>query len=481
MRYLLLALTVALAACGRPDRNNSQPSGTQSGSAAISGPQSLVLRVARAGGPPRVYLYQRADSTVWSSTDPAPTPADVLAFDEENGSVAYVDNKGRPVLLELRLGTITVTSEKKLTDLASANGSIIYGISGGEVVRMTPTGEWSYKPPRAPKAIFPENNGSLLIAAGEGANTRLYKLFPPDPKILDSLTFPVASRTFRTQLGDRIYLAVDSGLVVLRTRTMDWAPLVPFTEPISMIASTPSGDRAFVLTRSRTQISVVDRFQDKVTGTLDLPGKADDLRVDPFGRYLLAHSADKDSIWVVAIGTERVIGGLKGAWRSDLPFVGYDGAVTVASGADVIMYDGETLNQLRRVAGGAADFWFPFLWDGFRPRFAALDEPARFDSVRVDTTAMDSLVSRDTAAADTVAANAPKGFIVSFAAFLAEDRAKELADQIDVDGQKARVVSSAREGTIIYRVILGPYTTKDDAERAGKVSGHSYWVYEGSQ
>jgi len=173
VRYSLLAvaLSVTLAACGRPDRSNSQPSGTQSGSAASSGPQSLVLRVARAGGPPRVYLYQRADSTVWSSTDPAPTPSDVLAFDEENGSVAYVDNKGRPVLLELRLGTITVTSERKLTGLASANGSIIYGIADKEVLRMTPTGEWSYKPPRAPKAVFPENNGSLLIAAGEGSSS----------------------------------------------------------------------------------------------------------------------------------------------------------------------------------------------------------------------------------------------------------------------------------------------------------------------
>ena len=155
MRFTLLALTVALAACGRPDRSNSPPSGTQSGSAAISGPQSLVLRIARAGGPPRVYLYQRADSTVWSSTDPAPTPSDVLAFDEENGTVAYVDNKGRPVLLELRLGTITVTSEKKLTGLASAKGSIVYGISGNEIVRLTLTGEWSFKPPRVPKATSP--------------------------------------------------------------------------------------------------------------------------------------------------------------------------------------------------------------------------------------------------------------------------------------------------------------------------------------
>jgi hypothetical protein len=479
VRFSLLALSFALAACGRPDRSTPQASSTLASSATFSGPQALVLRIARAGGPPRVYSYQRLDSTVWASTDPAPTPSQVLAFDDENGSVAYEDTKGRPVLLELRLGTITVTSERKLTGLASANGSVLYGIAGPEVVRMTPTGEWSFKPAKTPKAVFPQNDGSLLIAIGEGANTRLLKLFPPDPKVLDSLTFPVAARTVRTQLGDRLYLAVDSGLVVLRTRTMDWAPLVPFTEPISVIAATPSGDRAFVLTHSRTQISVVDRFQDKVTGTLDLPGKAEDLRVDPLGRYLLARAADKDSIWVVAIGTERIIGGLKSTWRPDLPFVGYDGAVAVASGADVLLFDGETLKQTRRIAGGATDFWYPFLWDGFRPRNAALDEPARFDSVRIDTTATDTVAARDSAGTDTT--NAVRGFIVSFAAFTTEDRAKELADRVTVGGDHARVVASTRDGVTIYRVILGPYPTKEDAEKAGKDSGHSYWVYEGSQ
>ena len=179
------------------------------------------------------------------------------------------------MLLELRLGTITVPSNKKLTGLASANGSAVFGIaSNGEVERMTATGDWSVKPPLPARTVFPQPDGALLIAVGSGANTRLLKMFPPETRVLDSIEFPVASRTTRTQLGDRLYLAVDSGLVVLRTRTMDWGPSVPFSEPISVMASTPSGDRIFVLTASRNQISVVDRYRDKVTSVFDLPGKA---------------------------------------------------------------------------------------------------------------------------------------------------------------------------------------------------------------
>lgn len=440
------------------------------------------MRVPKSGGAPRVYGYPKVDSLVWASTDPAPTPVEVLAFDDNSGSLAYTDARGRPVLLELRLGTIAVSS-KKLSGLASADGTAIYGISEkGDVVRVTPTGEWTYKPPQPANALFPQPDGELLISVGSGAKRRLLRIVPPEGRIRDSVPFPVASRTARSQISDRLYLAVDSGLVVFRTRTMDWAPPIPFEEPIAVMASTPSGDRVFVLTDARKSIAVVDRYRDRVTAVVQLPAKADDLRIDPFGRYLLARAAEGDSIWVVAVGTERLIGGIRGAWRPDLPFVGPDGAVAVASGADVIFYDGETLKPRSRVRGAADEFWHPLVWDGFRPRAASLDEPVRFDTSVVgapDTTAPAvSAVTVDTTVGDTTAGAVP-GFIVSFAAFLAEDRAKELAARIRVGGETARVVATRRGDATIYRVVLGPFLTREEAEHAGRESGHSYWVFEG--
>lgn len=493
--YSRAFVALALIACGRPDRSNT-PSSTQSGSVAVAraGPQALVLRVPRGGGAPRVFSYPRADSAVWTATDSAPRPAEVLAFDHEGGNIAYVDTRGRPVLLGLRLGEITVASTKKLTGLASADGRSIYGIAAnGDVLRMTPTGDWTFKPPQPASAVFPQPAGGLLVAIGRGANTRLISLYPPEARIRDSIAFPVATRTVRTQLGDRVYLAVDSGLVVLRTRTMDWGPTIPFDEPIARMASTPSGDRVFVLTDSGRQISVVDRFRDRVTARINLPVKAEDLRIDPFGRYLLARAAKGDSIWVAAIGTQRVIGGIRGTWRSDLPFVGYDGTVAVADGADVVLLDGETLKPRSRIKAGAQDYWYPFLWDGFRPRAASLDEPVRFDSFALDTVRRDSLglpIGGDSTVitsppptpptrSDTVV-TAPRGFMVSFAALLSEDRAKEMAARIHVGGENARVIATtSREGATIYRVVLGPFLSHDEADRAGKESGMSYWVYEG--
>ena len=483
MRVLLLPLALAFVACGGPDRPPA--AGTQAGSASATtaGPQALVLRIPRAGGTPRVHRYPRIDSLVWSTEDKVPAPAEMLAFDDENGIMAYEGSRGRPVLLDFPLGTATVQSTKKLTGLASANGRATYGIAAnGDVVRLTASGEWTYKPPRPARSVYPQHDGGLLIASGTGANTRLLKIFPPDKTILDSIDFPMAQRTVRTQLGDRLYLAVDSGLVVLRTRTMDWAPPVHFEKPINVMASTPSGDRVFVLGDTNTRISVVDRFRDRVTAEFDLPGKADDLRVDPLGRYLLAHATDSDSLWVLAIGTQRVIGSLKSTWRVDLPFVGYDGAIATAAGNDVVMFDGETLKQQSRVPGGARDIWFPIQWDGFRPRAASLDQPVTFDSIIIDSTPPDTLAPRDST--DTTGAQVSdtaqvSGFIVSFAAFLNAERARELANRIYVGGENARVITSSRDGATIYRVVLGPYATREEADRAGRESGQSYWVFEG--
>jgi hypothetical protein len=32
----------------------------------------------------------------------------------------------------------------------------------------------------------------------------------------------------------------------------------------------------------------------------------------------------------------------------------------------------------------------------------------------------------------------------------------------------------------VYRVVLGPYASRAEAERIGKSSGQSYWIFEGA-
>jgi cell division septation protein DedD len=69
---------------------------------------------------------------------------------------------------------------------------------------------------------------------------------------------------------------------------------------------------------------------------------------------------------------------------------------------------------------------------------------------------------------------------VSFATLLSEERARDLSTRIRVDGRTARVIAGNRDGIPIWRVVLGPFNTRDAAERAGMASRLPYWVFEGA-
>jgi cell division septation protein DedD len=69
--------------------------------------------------------------------------------------------------------------------------------------------------------------------------------------------------------------------------------------------------------------------------------------------------------------------------------------------------------------------------------------------------------------------------MVSFATVLNTQKANEIAAGISVGGLRARVVQAQAGGTLIFRVVVGPFTTREEAERIGRESKRQYWVYEG--
>jgi cell division septation protein DedD len=78
--------------------------------------------------------------------------------------------------------------------------------------------------------------------------------------------------------------------------------------------------------------------------------------------------------------------------------------------------------------------------------------------------------------------SAPKlgGFTVQFAALRAQDAAGEVLKEVHVSGATPRLVATTRDGVTIYRVVIGPFPTREEAERVARTSGKSYWVYEGA-
>src|SRR5205814_2770370 len=219
-----------------------------------------------------VSVYPRLDSVVWT-LDEAPSLDRVLAFDPDGGTIAYVDVKGFPGRIDLRETDVGKASKAKLTSLSSANGSDIYGINPkGEIVRLNPNGgDWHFKPPVPARAVFAQPNGELLVAANKGAQTLLWKVRPPDDVVQDSAVLPLSGRAVRTQVGDRIYFTVDSGLVGVKAKDLSPVGAVQLDSRVRALAPTPSGDRIYVATSADSGISVVDRYSGRVSTGVVLP------------------------------------------------------------------------------------------------------------------------------------------------------------------------------------------------------------------
>jgi hypothetical protein len=332
--------------------------------------------------------------------------------------------------------------------------------------------------------VFPLSNGTVVVLGGRGTATTLWRMRPPANALLDTAKAERVSSGVSIPLGDEVFFTRERAVVGLRGRTLEFSSPIEFDHPVVAVAATPSGDRLYVLTESSHRVDVVDRYQNRVTSKIELPGQARALRVDAFGHYLLVRGP-RDSVWVVAVGTDQVIATIRSAWSDDLPFVAPDGAIAVRDGSDVIFRDVASGKELQRAAGGAADFWYPFVWSGFRRRSAAAESTsvARPDSdtttVKVPAPAAES--TRTRAIAPAPAPDSSKlGFTVSFAALLDESRAREQAAKITVNGRAARVITGIVSGTTVYRIVLGPFQTRDEAEQAGRASGQNFVIYAGT-
>jgi len=526
-----LALALVLVASCRGGEHRPPARSTESttvSSASANGPDQLVLRFPRSGGVARAYAYPRVDSLVWSASGKTPILARLLGFDDGAGSVLGEDEKGGVVRIDLRRGDVTRDPASKLSDLVSADGSAAFGIGAdGSVTRLTPAGSWTFKPPAPARDVIPQPDGTMLVLANRGLGTIVWLVHPPDDRIADSVLLPRVSKAIRTPAGDRVYFPVDSGLVGVRGRDLQIVPSIKLPRKPHAVVTSPSGDRIYVAADSSNELLVIDRYTGNVSTRVALPSPALALRMDPTGRYVLARASAGDTAYVISVSNDRMIGAVATVWRPDLPAVAPNGWLALVRGKDVVLVDAETLATRRTVTGGATDDWMFITWNGFRPRAASLDQPVTFesgDSVQRDTSenpfsgatphAGDTLEADTTAAppkarpagasaaapngapgappahaapsglAPRVASDSgapkPSGFTVQFAALRAQDAANDILHQVHVTGATPRLVTTTHDGVTIYRVVIGPYPTREEAERIARTSGKSYWVYEGA-
>jgi hypothetical protein len=167
----------------------------------------------------------------------------------------------------------------------------------------------------------------------------------------------------------------------------------------------------------------------------------------------------------VDLPVKQLVGSVPSAWRVDLPAIGPDGSLLVRQGDDVVAYRPDSLIETGRVKGGAADFWVLTAWrprGGYRGAFADADAGA-------------GQAGEPGAAADTAGAGGP--MYVQVSTSQNEAWSAGMAQQLTRAGLVAHVLDPKNPDDG-YRVVLGPYPTRTQAEAIGRKLGRPFWIYQ---
>lgn len=453
----------------------------------------------RAGGTVQAFRWPDLQQPVWSSPAPVPPIARIVDFAADFGRLTVADTAGRLIRLDLRRATVQRPSAPvRLALGGAADGELFAAEALLRAVYRTDGAvqSWRATVVAAPQALVPLARGGVLVVASIGDSLLLDRFLPPDTAAAARATVPAGLLT--PEAAGRVWLARPGSIDAIDAKTLAIVGAVtdvPSGAPLA-VATTPSGNSVFVVHDKSPAVEVIDRYRSAKSASWVLPAPGRALRVDPLGRTLLVRPWQGESSWAVDIATGRVRSTLSTSWRDDLPRVLPDGTVLVVLGPDVAWLDADSLQRRGTVAGGASSWWHVVQWDGFRAR-AGAPPPPSFDGIdTASADAIDSAIAATEAAGQSAAAasatapssasadSAPDAalqdttprWLVSFASSVDEARAQALAAQLRAGGTAARVVTAEGARVRTYRVVLGPFDTRDAAVRAGRAAGREHWI-----
>ena len=451
------ALGAALAGCG------GEPDLAAAGNLPAVGraPETAtVLRVPREGGAARLYRVPTLEPSAWKLDAKLPPLERTLGTDAEQGFVFLLDKKRNVVALDLETRRIRPSLEHVRLATVGPDGALYAVDTAGNVVRVVRRTPVRFRNKLQGTAQeLSATMGGMLVARLAGDQPRLEVLGSDRPPA----TFPVAEgRQALSFWGDLVAVAADSAVVVYEIEGDSDGDRDRVSIPVSgdakAVMFSPSGHRIYVA-RATDGLLVLDRVSGQELLEIDLPGPAVGLSGDRYGQWVLVRPATGDSAWVVDIGTGRHAGTVEVEWDADLPAILSPNTLLTRRGKDLVALDlsRDGFPPRGRVEGGAGDGWLPLAW-----------HPAEDEDVPADA---------DSAALAAAADSAAKARSVYLQVSSSQNPAwaEELSQKLKAAGLPASVLKPARTDEA-YRVVLGPYATREQAEETGRGIGMPSFV-----
>ena len=449
----LLFIAAGLAACGPGTDGNSVRVAFAQRPAVRQSTAPVAFRLpATAGTPVKLYRLPRFDEISRRFDTPGFTAARVIAFSDDDDQVYVLSIRGSMLALDLGTGRSRTIDSGIVAATGGPDGApyVTHADSSVAVVEHRVPKRWPTKLPSPPVALLGAGRGLLLVEAHNGENRELIAASASHPPVRQPMPEGPA---VASHWADLVAVGTDSGVVILDPLNAQLPRFVALRARPVAVAFSPSGHRVYAL--HGNSLSVIDRFSGDVRDEPVLPGVGEDLRPDPFGRLLLVRPARGDSVWIVDAATNRYAATVRGSWNWDLPTVAPDGTVLTRQGADLMALAGDSLTPTGRIRGTPNDRWLAVAWDPRGPVIELGDQVSQ-------------------------APDSGSVLYVQVSYSLNEAWAQDLAQDLRRAGLNASVLppSTPDDG---YRVVLGPYPTREAAEDAGRKLGRSYWVFSPNQ
>lgn len=516
---LLLGAGGTSGACGSPPEDQPAPLEGPTLVSGLSLERYGLLVIPRDGGVAQFRSIESPSTVRWTGR---------LSL----GSVTAAHSLGSAVVLRqgrrLRLYTTSpVEAETPLPDapaeahwIASAAGGAF--VSGQRILAITPTDAAQVDADGVVHWAAPAA-GNRVVALVEGADGPELAVWAAGES-RPATTRPVGTRgpVALAGWGRTIVTASEDG----RGLT-EWS--IPELEPAegaeiggapSALAISPSQHRVFAASIDRPRFVVIDRYDWRQLGSSRLDAPLEALRPGMTGDRLVAW--DGSNAWSARAG-ETGLDAVPGEWRTDLPLALPGGAVLVSTGSGLGLLRSD--DEVVAVEGPADAWWLPFRWGRRLPVASAAVVPE--DTLEDAEEALDALADsfppgriglltmgragrtsngnpgasagpapgdagfeeftpppqppNDPAAAPPP--ELPGGFYAVALSSRQLDALGPTRQILDGSGYSTHVLRRVDEaGDLWYRLLVGPYETRPDAEEAAlelrRERGIDAWIHE---
>jgi hypothetical protein len=415
---------------------------------------SVAFRFPASGGEATLYRLPEMNQVTWRFEIGRRSTERIVGFSSDNDLIFTLAERDDSLAADLRaLDLVTGRSRTLDSNVIAATvgptGQAFFVRADGTIgeAEHRRTDSWPDTLVDSTLALWGAARGRLVARVQTDVGEELVYLARGQTPVRQPLP---SDNLAVSRWGRLVAVAVDSGVITLDPANPEESNFTALSSVPQAVTMSPSGHRVYVAEASGRLVAL-ERFAGSIVQQVQLPGPAVDLRADEIGRVILALAND-GSIWTIDLASFTVVAMANGSWDRDLPTVAADGTILVRQGDRIVALRGEDFGEAAAVRPRGDDRWLTIRWDPRRPAL----EFAR-DSVQLeDPTGVEIYVQ--------VSSSGNPAW------------AEDLASELRTAGLDAKVLQPDFDEER-YRVVLGPFATREEAEANGRQLGRAFWIF----